>query len=369
MVTRAPASGRRIRSVTFLLPGRPRRPVGGYKVVHGYANGLARRGNLVTLVYSPGLLLPEGQAPTPLVRSKFAAARLLRPARRIGTDWVRLDPSVRVIESLRPPDLPTAPGDLIVATAVQTMPHAARLSATTGAHGVALIQGYEEWSASPDFVEAAWRLPLFRIVVSPWLVAKGRELGVETHLLRNAVSSEAFPLGPPIADRPLSVGTMLSTQASKRLDVAIAVFEQLRAQLPEVEGMAFGVGRRPRDLPRYVRYVQTPAPDGLARLYQTVRVFFSSSDSEGWGLPASEATMAGATVVSTENGGVRSAIGDGARYAQCGDVAGLAALILELLQDDETAQTNATRARERIRAYTLDDATTRLSELLDQARA
>lgn len=338
-------------------------------MVHEYANELARRGDSVVVVYSPGLLLPEGLPPTASARAKYAAARLLRLARMRGADWAPLIPAVKVIESLRVPEVPIGPGDVVIATAVQTMPHAARLSAAAGAHGVALIQGYEEWSASSEFVESAWRLPLFRIVVSPWLAAKGRDMGVETHLLRNTVSAEAFPLGPPTADRPLCVGTVLSTQQSKRLDVAVAVFARLKARLPEVEGMAFGVGRRPRNLPGYVRYVQAPGPDALARLYQTVRVFFISSDSEGWGLPAGEATMAGAAVVSTENGGIRSALGDAARYAPRGDVEVLVELILELVLDDGAAQANAARARERISAYSLDDATTRLSALLDQARA
>lgn len=358
------------RQVVFLLPGRPRRPVGGYKVVYAYANDLARRGNAVHVVHSPGFLDGEGSRPHPLARGKFATSLLLSRVSRItGTQWADLDSTITVMERLTPPQLSVGPGDLVIATAVQTMPYAARVAAATGARGVALIQGFETWSASTEVVEAAWRLPLFRIVVSPWLAERGRDLGVETHLLRNAVRADDFPLGAPIEKRPFRVGSMLSRQPSKRMDVAVAVFRRLRDLAPHIQGVAFGVKRRPRELPRYVEYVRSPSPDELARLYQGLRVYVSTSDTEGWGLPASEATMAGAAVVSTENGGTRSALGDSALYARPGDVDGLVRQVLMLVGDEDAAQLNATRGRARLAAYSFEDATDRLSRLLDEANA
>lgn len=359
------------RHVAFLLPGRARQPVGGYKVVLEYANELARRGDRVILVYSPGYLAESGGwRASPSVRAKHAASRLLAALpdswRR---PWMEIDPRVTEIDSLRPPPVPVGPGDVVVATAVQTMPHAVRIAEATGARGVALIQGYETWSSSAAFVEAAWRLPLVRIVVSPWLAEKGRELGVETHLLTVPVRADAFPLGMPISQRPLRVLTMLSAQPSKRMDLALEVFEALPGRFPGVQGAAFGVGPRPSGLARYVEYARSPRPDELRRLYQEARVYFSSSDSEGWGLPATEATMAGAAIVSAENGGTRSALGDFALYAPLGRADLLTDLVVSVLEDAGSAQTRATAARDVLMTHTFEDAAERLSQLLEQTDA
>ena len=79
--------------------------------------------------------------------------------------------------------------------------------------------------------------------------------------------------------------------------------------------------------------------------------------------------MSDAAVVSTESGGIRSALGDATPYAPRVDVERLGGLILEFPLDADAAQANATQAHERISAYARGDEATRFSALLDQARA
>ena len=156
--------------VTFVLP--QANLSGGTRVIAIYADRLQRRGHDVTVISIPAVrrsLLskfkslvygegwPKNQAPEPSFFDEIALPhRVLQMARPVVDDDV--------------PD-----GDVVVATFWKTAPWVAALSPRKGAKAF-LLQGYETLPGIHDpAIDAAWRLPLRKIVVSKWLAEIARD--------------------------------------------------------------------------------------------------------------------------------------------------------------------------------------------------
>ncbi len=336
--------------IAILLPGYAPNPIGGYKIAFDYATGLAKKGYHVEILQS-------GEYGT--VRTKRRGLDRLRPLRHLlavitnrRPAWARLPEDVALTNRLKtsPDQLPLA--DVYIATAAGTAHAAVAGAARAGGVGLYLIQHYEDWAVDTDFLDETWRLPLHRLVIAPWLQAKGRELGVESVLLPNWIDPQAFAPGPEIAHRPLQVAVMLSPMAFKRADLLCLALEELHALVPEAHAVGFGVAARPQALPNFVEYIQRPTPDRLREIYATSRVYVCASDSEGWHLPPAEAMACGCTVVSTDIGGVRSYADGIALFTTVGNAGELAEGAASLLRDPERCDRMSRQGIQRIANFT-----------------
>src|SRR6266571_713679 len=178
--------------VTFVLPHAGMS--GGSRVLAIYADRLHRRGHEVTVVSIP-------QARRSLLGKLKSLVR--------GNGWpVNTEPepsyfdgiSVRhhVLRSARPViehDVPDA--DIVLATFWRTAPWVAALSPRKGAKAI-LLQGHEicpglEIPEEPE-IDAAWRLPLHKIVISKWLLelARDRFGDSNVHHVPNSVDTKQF---------------------------------------------------------------------------------------------------------------------------------------------------------------------------------
>lgn len=358
--------------ITFVLPGFPRKPVGGYRVAYEYANHLVRRGHRVAVVH-PSWLPPGSHPPgggiTMGPRRALDGLRnlVLRPS----ISWLEVDPRVRMIFA---PWLTAAwapDADAVVATWWATAKRVAAWPAAKG-RGYHLIQSFEDWGGPEERVISAWRLPLLKIVVSRWLLEKARQLGIEpdqvTHI-PNAVDHDVFRPPGPITDRGPSVALMVSSQPLKGTTDAMAALERARRRFPQLTARAFGTDRRPRGMPGWIEYVCLPSPDELAsEVYGSASIFLSASHSEGWGLPGAEAMACGCALVSTDHGGVRDYArpDETALLSPPGDVAALADALEALLGDPERRISLARAAVEAIRSFTWDRSTDRLEKVLGE---
>lgn len=348
--------------ITFALTGYAPRPVGGYKVVFQYANHLAERGHDITIISSRGLRL-DGGAGTRDVRAllerSWAHARQewQTRVRHEGSPWFALHPDVTIRSAIGVPRYRPEPGERVIATAVGTARWVADTVAGTGAHGYYFIQHFEDWAAPREVVEQTWRLGLTNLVIAPWLVEHGDELGVETVLVPNGIDTTEFTPGPPIAERPLQVMGLVSQHEFKRPDVMADVMHQVAQARPAASFVAFGPHERDERLDAEVTYLHDPERTQLVEAFQRSRVYVCSSDAEGFGLPPAEATLCGAACVSTRNGGVDS-YGEGfIRFAEPGDAQGLAEAVVDLLDDAAQAQRRADAGRDHIRtAFSLETA-------------
>jgi glycosyltransferase involved in cell wall biosynthesis len=351
--------------ITFVLPYAGLS--GGNRVLAIYAERLRKRGHDVTVVSLPLLRLG-------LIRR---IARYLR-----GRGWFpnpKPEPSyfdglqVRhfVIDSHRPitdADVPDA--DIVLATFWMTGPWVMALSPRKGAKAI-LLQGHEisPGHENPE-IDAVWRLPLRKIVISKWLVDLAREKFGDTnvHHVRNSVDTDQFNAPARGKQAVPTVGMQYATNRAKGIDVCFAALEKVRQHIPGLRVIAFGAHRDPFGvpLPDWVEFHYRPAQGEIPRLYAQCDVWLCGSRREGFHLPPLEAMACRCPVVSTKVGGPVDLIEQGVNgyLVEVDDSADLADKTLRILSMDETQwRRMSDAALATATGFSWDDAT----ELLEQA--
>jgi glycosyltransferase involved in cell wall biosynthesis len=298
--------------ITFLMPSYTWAPSGGFRVVYEYANRLASRGHEMTVVHPRRLkyLSPERLTPYRWARRKTMYVRdsFLTPA----ITWQLIDKEVRVLfvadsDSTRIPD-----GDAIFATAWHTVRSVLACPPTKGTKFY-LIQGYETWQGPKGLVDATWRSPLHKVVVSKWLRGLGEELGCQDMTyIPNAVNHEIYRLSRAIEDRPRQLAMVFSAEQIKGSADGIVALEIVKRRFPDLKAVFFGTDRHRRSIPAWVQYYRTPPQHFIIHeIYNNSGVFLSPSWAEGFALPPAEAACCGCAVVATDSGGIREFIHHG----------------------------------------------------------
>jgi glycosyltransferase involved in cell wall biosynthesis len=220
-----------------------------------------------------------------------------------------------VIEKFRPisnSDLPDA--DVVVATWWETAPWVWRLAPSKGARAF-FIQHYEIWSGFPKQVNAAWRLPLRKIVISRWLKElAGEKFGDrDVSLVPNSVDMKLFNAPPRGRHERPTVGLLYNATWFKGCDVALQAIEIARRQIPDLRLVVFGQEnvRRWMPLPQGAQYSINPPQETIRDIYARCDVWLCGSRSEGFHLPPLEAMACRCPVVSTRVGGPMDIIEEG----------------------------------------------------------
>lgn len=342
--------------VTFILPGYPYDPVGGYRVVYQYANYLTSQKHAVTVVHAAHAELPP--LPKSLKRTRVRWRSILNwknatwPPR---VRWQPIDPGVQFIYLRGLPVEDQIPdGDAVFATAWSTAEHVAGYGPTKGL-GFYLLQSWENWTAGEERVEATWRLPLQKVVVSQWLLEQGRRLGVTgIRYIPNAIDHLRFHVSNPPLERPASVVTLHHHAAFKGGADALEALRMLHASRPEIPVTMFGALAPGPELPKWIRYYRNPSQDALARdIYNRNSIYLGASWIEGWGLPPAEAMACGCSFVGTDIGGFREYARDGetALLSPPKDPAALYRNLMRVIQDETLRHRLQTRGGEVIRSF------------------
>jgi glycosyltransferase involved in cell wall biosynthesis len=286
-----------------------------------YADRLAERGHDVTL----------------LVPARGALRAAWRNARGTGADWMpRLRARVRWVAGWRPHALPD--GDAIVATAWQTAGVAAAAPARSGAPFY-LVQHYESlYHGAPAQVDATYRLPLRKIVISTWLADIMRDhFGATAPVIVTPVDTALFHRVP--STRPGSGPRVLMLHheyAWKGVADGLEAVRRVKARVPALRLVGFGV-KPPRGANPYDEFHANVEQSQLAALYSGCDIYLCPSWDEGLGMPPMEAMACGAALVTYDNGGSRDYARDGetalvARRRDIDDLAGK----LEVMAADRT---------------------------------
>jgi len=215
------------------MPGSGRNPSGGYKVVYEYANRLVKDGYEVHIVYPISL----GFKSLPY-KGKIRA--ILRYIYRAtigcgGRSWFSLDSHIKehLRFSLNYTNVPKT--DFYVATAVTTSYYVAAYP-IDGSKKLYLIQGFENWVVSEDYVYQSYRLGLKNIVISNWLAKKVEYAGARCTLIKNGFDFDYFKLTVPVEERNnCSVSMLYHTQARKGCKYGLEALKRVRAQYPQLK--------------------------------------------------------------------------------------------------------------------------------------
>lgn len=345
--------------ITFVMPGYPKKPVGGYRIIFQYANELASRGHDLTIVF-PAILK---KAPIPkglnnhikwFVR-KILYSIHLPDAPKI--DWQIINPKVKMmyVHDLDEKYIPNS--EIIIATAWQTAEWVNIYPKDKG-RKYYFIQHYETWGGPKDRVDKTWLFSIKKIVIATWLKKVGEQLNAKNiTVVPNAIDHGKFYITKNINDRNRKISMLYHKSDWKGSLDGIKAIEIVKDKFPDLETVFFGVSKRGNEIPEWIDYVQEPSQEYLREnIYNTSSIFVCPSWKEGWGLPASESMACGCALVSTDNGGVNDfAINNKtALLSPVKDPQKLANNITKLLLNDNLRIKLAKSGSEAIKMFRLD---------------
>ena len=285
-----------------------------------YADRLAARGHEVTLVVP--------------ARGRVRAA--WRNLRGVGPEWVAdFRPRVAWVPRWDADALPDA--DVTLATAWQSAAAVAAAPARCGAKFY-LVQHYESlYHGAPDVVDATYRLPLRKIVISTWLAEIMRDrFDAASDVLVTPVDRALFHHvdAPATTSRP-RVLMLHHEYAWKGVADGVEAVTRARARVPGLRLVGFGV-KPPRERMAYDEFHANPPQSALAAVYSSCEIYLCPSWDEGLGMPPMEAMACGAALVTYDNGGSRDYARDGetALVARRRDVDDLAQRLVLMVSDD-----------------------------------
>ncbi len=320
-----------------------------------YADRLSARGHDVELVVP--------------ARTRLRAR--WRQWRQTGTSFMPgLQAPVRWVDRWRATDLRDA--DVIVATAWQSAGTVAEAPPSCGVKTY-LIQHFESlYHGAPDVVDATYRLPLHKIVISTWLQDIMRErFASEAAVIVTPVDPALFHRVPRTSTTPRPRVLMLQHDyAWKGVVEGMEVVRRARARVPSIHLVGFGV-RPARPGLGYDEFHENPPQDGLAALYSDVEIYLCPSWDEGLGMPSMEAMACGAALVTFDNGGSRDYARDGetAFVAPRRDVDRLVARLVLAAEDSALRERVAAAGSAFVRsAFSWEMAVSRMEELFVQWR-
>ena len=335
--------------ITFLCPHL--RIAGGVRAILTYADRLVGRGHQVEIIV-PGR------------RTGMTFWRTREPPRPAWMPHCRA--GIRVVSEWAPAELPTA--DAVVATAWQSAPTVAAAAASRGAKFY-LVQHYESlYHGQPKVVDATYRLPLRKIVISSWL----REI------MRERFASEADVVVTPVDDGLFRVVPVTVTGFRPRVLMlhhdypwkgvaeGLEAVASARVRGARLHLVGFGV-KPPRGRMPYDEFHTNPPQHDLAALYSGADIYLCPSWDEGLGMPSMEAMACGAALVTYDNGGCRDYAVEGvtARVARRRDVDDLASKIASLVLQPALRAQLAAAGREHITtAFNWDRAVSRMELIL-----
>jgi glycosyltransferase involved in cell wall biosynthesis len=321
-----------------------------------YADRLAGLGHDVTLVAPAG----------------GRGAAWWRNVQRAGPEWMPgLRARVAWVARWSADALPDA--DVLVATAWQSAPVVAAAPARCGAK-LYLVQHYESlYHGEPAAVDATYRLPLAKVVISTWL----------RDVMRERFDSDAEVLVTPV-DRALfrRVPVQVTTSrprvlmlhhdyAWKGVADGLAVVARVKERVPALWLVGFGV-KPPRRRPAYDEFHVDPPQTALAALYSGCDLYLCPSWDEGLGMPPMEAMACGAALVTYDNGGCRDYARDGqtALVAPRRDAAALTTALARLAADPALRARIAAAGMAHVTtAFDWDRSVARLEALFQRTRA
>ena len=281
--------------------------------MYEYANQLVSRGHQVDVVHPRRLCyLPPSNNVSIRDRIRIARWDLQALVSDPDLSWQKVDPRVRLTFVPNSDPKHIGDGDVLFATAWNTVPSVLRCSRSKG-QKCYLIQHYETWMGPKHLVDETWLAPLHKVVVSQWLLEVGTSLGAQDLTqISNGIDHEKYRLIRSIESRPRRVVMMCSSVPFKACQDGIKALEIAKREFPDLAVVLFGSGRRPSWVPRWMPFWRNPPQSRIIEdFYNNSSIVLSSSLAEGFALPPAEAAACGCAIVASDSGGIRDFVEHG----------------------------------------------------------
>lgn len=320
------------KKINFILPFKPRRPAGGFKVMYEYANRLARIG------YDVHLYFPI-ETPFMNYRLPYICRYILTIIEGFRRDkWFDFDQRITMSYIPSVKDKYIADADIVIATWWATAQEMGKLSKEKGKK-INLIQGFENWEGNEDLLFKSYDMKgVTNVVVASYLADIVNQYTTKrSHIIHNAVDSEVFTIKNTIESRnPCSIAMIYSIQEIKGSKYGIEALKLVKEQIPKLEVELFGICPEPENLPEWMKFHRNPSD--LADLYNRNSIFITNSFTEGFSLVILEALLSGCAVVCTDIEGhqhYRSKDGDAALFVEAGNSRAMADQIIKLIENND----------------------------------
>lgn len=284
--------------IAFVLPRDKNDAIGGFKVVYEYANRLLKRGHEVTIIYNNTNTLERYQIPLSIKQFVIKTRTKWYPT------WFNLDDRI-IKDTYFGGVYKDNSFDAIFATSVGSVKPT--LEAFPKGNVFYLIQDYENWHNSNEYVDTTYKMGMHNVVVSKWLKEIVFNVTGETpFLISNPIDLNIYKMNIPIEDRnPYSIGLLYHSNPNKGLQYSFDALQRLKMIYPQLHVEMFGNPKIQNELPSWIHYTRKATTQQTVEIYNSVAVFMCSSIDEGFGLTGMEAMACGATLASSEYTGVK----------------------------------------------------------------
>lgn len=346
--------------INFILPFKPRRPAGGFRVMYEYANRLARKGYQVNLTFPIETRFMKYRFP-------YAVRYLLTKIEGFRTNkWFEFDPSITMSYVPSVKEKYVSDADIVIATWWSTVLEMYELSEKKG-RKINLIQGFENWEGRVDLLYKSYDLKnVTNVVVATYLhnIVK-QHTQKHIHIIHNAISKKNFDLDFPIEKRsPYRVVMTYSNQEIKGSKFGLQALNLAKESIPELEAELFGVCPEPTGLPDWITYHRNPS--NLREIYNRNSIILSNSFTEGFPLTPAEGMFCGCALICTNIDGHKEfAIDeDTALLVEVRNVKQMANKIIELVQNNDKRITLARRGNNYIQRFTWDNSVDKMEGVI-----
>lgn len=344
---------------------------GGLRIIVNHAERLMARGHDVRIITRP--------RPVPTLRRRLGALlrqrKWLPDQNTLPSHLEKTPVPVHTIESRRPiVDSDVPDGDVVIATWWETAEWVSRMSPSKGAK-VYFLQGHEVvvQNQPVERIEATWRLPMQKIVVSSILLDLARDKYGDSSavLVPCAVDPRAFWAHPRGKQAHPTVGLLYSADHLKGTDIALDAIQKTAQELRDLQVKSFGATEvfAHLPLPQGADYACRASQEAIRNIYASCDVWLFASRYEGFGLPLLEAMACRTPVVATPAGAARELLASGGGILVPGeDSEAMARAIVRICSmPDSDWRELSDKAYAAVSSYTWDDASARFDAALRSA--
>ncbi len=296
--------------ITFILPFV--NLTGGIKVLFEHANGLAKRGHAVTIIY-PGRLSQAQSWTWPFE----AKARQLKYwlfvdiFHKTEAAWFDLDSRIRLhrTPSLASQYIPNA--EIVIATAPETVLWVADYPSTKGIK-IHFAQDYETWYLPEHFLRQTFNTKMRLITIGSWQKKLYESFGRRVDLIvPNGVDLKRFNPGHRQYRHEPPVRVLMNYHHApyKGMADGLAALKIAEVVAP-IRRVMFGMHDLAKTIGE-VEYHQAISEADLIDLYRSCDIFLWPTHHEGFGLPPMEAMACGTPVVGTATGAMPDYLEEG----------------------------------------------------------